>query len=107
MTRAWGSDAFEFAERDIQYRAFRDDHRPFDHILKFAYVTGPMVADQRLHCFGRDAVDHTIIPLAELLDEVADQQRDVISPLAERRNSDGEDIESVIQIGPKLLLFDH
>src|SRR5690242_4404847 len=65
-----------------------------------------MISNKCLHGFRRNAIDHPIIPLAKLLDEVADKQRDVISPLAERRNSDGKYIEPVIQIGSKFLFFD-
>src|SRR5579863_10221550 len=66
-----------------------------------------MIPGQRLHRLGRDAVDHPIIPLAKLLDEVADQQGNVFFPLAQRRDSDGKHIEPVIQIGSKFLLVGH
>ena len=65
-----------------------------------------MILDQRLRRFGRDTIDHPIIAVAKLLDEMADQQRNVFFALAQGRNADGEDIEAVIQIGSKCLLAD-
>ena len=57
-------------------------------MFQFAYVTGPVIAHQGLHSFGTDAIDHTIIPIAELLDKVAHQQGDVFFSLAQRWDFD-------------------
>jgi hypothetical protein len=65
-----------------------------------------MVVNQHLHSFGRDGVDHTIIPLAELLDEMTNQQGDIFSSFAQRRYSNWKHIEPVVQIGPEFLLID-
>ena len=49
--------------------------RSIDQLLKFSNITRPGIADQRLHGLRRDRVPHTLIPAAEFLYEVANEQR--------------------------------
>jgi hypothetical protein len=51
-----------------------------------------MIANQCLHRFGGNAIDHTIIPLAELLDEVTNQQGNIFFSLAQRWDADGKHV---------------
>jgi hypothetical protein len=53
---------FKFGERNIQHLTFCDDHRPLDHILQLPDIVGPVIPNERLHCFGRDGGDHAIVP---------------------------------------------
>ena len=66
-----------------------------------------MIADQCLHGFRWNGVDHTLIPAAEFLDEVADEQRNVFFSFPQRWHPDGEDIQPIIQIRPESLLLYH
>src|SRR5258708_28000458 len=66
-----------------------------------------MIPNQRLHSFRRDGVDYTVILLAELLNEMADQQRNIFFSLPQCRDSDREHIEPIVQIGSKLLFSHH
>src|SRR5271163_248736 len=63
--------------------------------------------DQRLHGFRGDGVDHALIPAAEFLDEVTHQQGNIVFSFAQRRHSDGEHIQPIVQIGSESLLLYH
>jgi hypothetical protein len=66
-----------------------------------------VIADQGLHRFRRDGVNHAVITPAEFLNEVTDQQGNIFLSLAQRWHPDGKDIQPIIQIGAKLLISDH
>ena len=54
------------------------------------------------HRLGRDAVDALAGALAACrCDEVLDEQRDVLRPLAQRRQRDRDDVEPVVQVLPE------
>src|SRR5579863_1488146 len=91
----------------MQHRTFGNNDRTLDHILQFSNISWPVIAHQCLHRFRRDAIDLTIVPLAELLNEVANQQRNIFSSLAQRRESNWKYVEPVVQIRPKVPLIDH
>ena len=42
---------------------------------------------------------------SEMVQKVLDQMRDVFAPMAQRRDVDGEDVQSEEQIGAKAILF--
>src|SRR6185503_3671303 len=42
----------------------------------------------------------------EALEEVVDQERDVLTAVAERRDVDRDDVQPVVQVFPELLLLD-
>ena len=58
----------------------RNNQRPFDHVLQFSDIAGPVVSDQGIHCFRRDCFDAPVHTAAELLDEIADEQSNVFTP---------------------------
>ncbi len=57
-----------------------------------------MVLLEKLHGLGRQAVDAAIELAVHAPQEVVHQQRDVVDPLAERRNADREDVQAVEQV---------
>ena len=54
----------------------------------------------------RHAFDLLAVRGGELLDKIVDQDRDVLAPLAERRQADGDDLEPVVQVAAERALFD-
>jgi hypothetical protein len=56
---------------------------------------------------GRNRFDQPIHALCGFIDVMPDKQGNVFAPLAQRRNAQGEDIQSVKQITPELAVFDH
>jgi len=68
-------------------------------------VARPVVAYERVHHMRGDRFDPAIHALREFVSEIADQQRDVLSPLTERRNMYREDVETIIKITSELVLI--
>ena len=62
-------------------------------------VSRPGVAHKQIQGLGRDLAD-TLPQLAvEPREEVLDQQRQVLAPLAQGRQLDGETVEPIVEIG--------
>src|SRR5262249_13823789 len=68
-----------------------------------AYVARPWIACQSAHSFGWYGIDRLAKLPAELLDEMAYEQGNVLWAFAQRRHSDGKHIEPVVQVGAELL----
>src|SRR5260370_23005795 len=54
-----------------------------------------------------DRLDAFVHATAELLGEVLNQKRNILGPLAQRRNTDGKNVQAIVEIGTKLLFIDH
>ena len=65
-------------------------------------LPGQGALDQPLHRLGGDAPEGAVVRPGELPDEAADQERDVVPPLPQRRQVDVEDVEPVVQVVPEL-----
>ena len=73
-----------------------DDHL-LDDVLELADVAGPVVAGQAREGLARERLGgHP--PLLEPLQDVVDQERDIIEPLAERGQLDRDHVEAIVQI---------
>src|SRR6185436_5967409 len=83
---------------DHERRSLGHDHGPLDHVPELANVAGPGVALERREAHLRDGLDALVERLRELVDEGPDEDRDVLDPLAQWWNLDGEDIEAVEEI---------
>jgi hypothetical protein len=53
---------------------------------------------QRRHRLGHDAPDVPADRARQLLEEVGNEQRDVLAPIAERRQVDRDDVEAIEQV---------
>ena len=62
----------QLAKRDVQYCTPREDHRAFNEILQFAYITRPVPAREGFHGFRGDGVYTLVHALRVLLSEVID-----------------------------------
>ena len=60
-----------------------------------------------LHGRSRNRFDLLLHAAAVLLREVANQQRNVLGTLAQRRNADRKDVQPIIQVAAKLAILDH
>ena len=79
--------------------AVRQRERPLDQVLELADVARPVVALEHLHRVDRDLAQRaTSICSAVLLQEEVDQERDVLAPLAQRRQVDRDDVEAVVEV---------
>src|SRR5437867_5420299 len=79
--------------------------RRLDHVLQLAHVAGPVVGHEEIDRLVAHSLDTGPPPHESLLiDEVAHQERDVLAPLAQRREMDVDDLQAVKEIlveGPR------
>src|SRR5581483_2496130 len=83
---------------DVDHRALGKDEEPLDEVLELADVPRPAIAQEGFHGLGRERLlrhPH----LARLrLREVADEEREVVASLAERREVHADDVQSIEEI---------
>src|SRR5262245_45628885 len=83
---------------DAEDAAAGEDDRPLNDVFEFAHVAGPGAALEQLHRAPVDPVDGAAEALAVLGGEVRGQKRNVFRALAQRRQSQREDVQSVIEV---------
>ena len=82
--------------------AGRQHHHRLDQVPELAHVARPGRVHQPLHGLGRDPAEGAVVLPGQLADEPADQERDVLPPLAQRREVDVEDVEPVVEVVAEL-----
>src|SRR5713226_6589087 len=80
----------------------RKDHRAFHQVLQLANVARPRIPLEGSHGFRRNAIDLLPHPAAKQLHEMRNKSRNVFPALSERRQQDGEDVQTIIQVTAKL-----
>src|SRR5260370_10118586 len=85
----------------LQYRPLGQNPRSLDNVLQYANVTGPGVRVHAVHAAGAKALDGFAEPAAKTVQEESDEETDVRHALTERRDLDGDDIETIQQIKSK------
>ena len=70
-------------------------------------LPGQWIPGQCRHRLDGNGLDTLVHPPRELLREVADERRDVVLALAQRRIHDRKHVEAVIQIAAKLFVRHH
>ena len=81
-------------------RCLGGDDQPLDDVAELADVPRPGVVAEDAHRRAGDALDLAVVPQRGLFDEVLDELRDVVAPLAERGHAEADDAEPIIQVGP-------
>src|SRR5438445_4459933 len=79
---------------------------PLQHVLELADISGPVVSLEDDHGLRSDAARLLAEVLAELLQEVRDEEGDVLATLPERGQLDGDDVEPVVQVLPEDTILD-
>ncbi len=97
--RAVGGGVQYFVE--VQRGSSREDERPLDHVLELADVSRPRVRHQRLHRALRHSLDAPSELGLAAVDVGPNEERDVLSPISQRRHLDGEDAEAEVEIAPE------
>src|SRR6266403_5597336 len=80
----------------------RKDYRAFHQILQLANVARPRIPLEGSHGFRRNAVDLLSHAAAKHLHEMRDKSRNVFPAFSERRQQDGKDVETIVQVTAKL-----
>src|SRR5688572_19787581 len=99
---AWLRTLPQLREWQLKLHAAREDHRALDKIFQLAHVAGPVVFRQSGHRFGRNRIDRLLHASRIFLREVAHQHRNILAPLAQRRNRHRKDVEPIIEIRAEL-----
>src|SRR5690606_8068825 len=79
--------------RRVDPAAGGEDEEPLDGIAQFADVAVPIHAAERLDGVGLEAAPRETLLLDGAIDEMLDEHRDVLTPLAQRRDDDRYDVE--------------
>jgi hypothetical protein len=85
------------------HRAAAEQHDAFDGVFQLPNVAGPVVREQHIQRTRRK-LDLSTRALACSVQERRHQQRDVVPPFPECRQSNDDHAEAIVQIGPELLL---
>ena len=91
----------------MQYVASGKQNRTFYHVFQLAHVARPLHAAQRTQRLGGNAVDIAPHPASNFKGESFHQQRDIFRALAQWRQMDREDVQSIVEIVTKFAIGDH
>ena len=87
---------------DVHGPRAAEHHDALDGVLELADVAGPLVVDERAQRLGRH-LDGAAVLHVELAQEVIDEHRDLLPTLAERRDADLDDVETVVEVLAELM----
>ena len=91
---------------DREFVGVAHDHRPLNHVLQLAHIARPRIRPQVIERPLVDAPDRLARLPRVAIDEVLDQQRDVVGPLAKRRHRDGKHVQPVEEIAAERARLD-
>src|SRR5205823_12500574 len=72
--------------------------RSLDDVFQFTHVSGPRISQELFHRAGSDLPRSLLRFTRVLIDKMAGQKRNVLPSLSQRRKSDLQDIQLVIEI---------
>src|ERR1700745_1353504 len=85
----------------------RKDYRAFHQVLQLADVARPRIPLEGSHGFRRNAVDLLPHAAGKQLHKMVDKRGNVFPAFSECRQRDGKDVQTIVQITPKLTASDH
>src|SRR5438128_8192514 len=87
--------------------AVAEDHRVLDDVVELAHVSLPRLRHEELQGRVVDAAVRALHLTVVTAYEVLDQRRDVLAPIAQRRQRNVDDVQAVVEVLSKLALVDH
>jgi hypothetical protein len=106
--------AFRFQDRGViallqarrQMMGFDDaicteNDGPFDTVFQFPDIPRPMIIHEQVRCRSGDAREFSVQFPGVFLNEMIGEEDNVRLALPQRRNDDGENVQSVIEIFPE------
>ena len=106
MADDMGRDEISSLSVELQDRTGAQDHGPFNDAFELPDVAGPRVFLKGLHRLLLDRRDLFAQFPGISRYEGLGQQRDVLLPLPQRGDRDGEDVEPIVKVLPKPALAD-
>ena len=98
---------FKIGDIHAQDRTRRYDYGALDHILKFSYVSRPMIPAQGIHCRRGNRFDYPVHAAGKLLREMPHQERNIPLAFPQGRDVHGKNIQAKKEIGSEFLLTHH
>jgi len=83
---------------DADFPLTAEHESPFDHILQFAHIAGPVVGHQERKRLRGDARNLLVLQIVEAADELPGQQGNILYAAAQRRQFNADDIDAVIEV---------
>src|SRR5262249_28757999 len=93
----------EVRDRDLWAR--RQDHGAFERVLELTHIAWPGILLQHLQCCWRDREPRAVDLTAIVGQKMLHQRRNVLAPVPQWRQGEGDHIEPVVQVlaeGPLL-----
>src|SRR6185437_1757070 len=90
-----------------KHSVLRSDHGPFNQVLEFAHIAGPIVCRECIHCCFWYLLNPLPHAPGEYLYEVQDQLRYVIPALPQGRYEDRKYVQPIVEIAAEFVACDH
>jgi hypothetical protein len=74
------------------------DHRALDDIAQLSNVSGPPMSSEGIQAVLANTLNSFLVFPVEFLDEVLDEQRQIFEPVAQRRQLNGVNVETVVEV---------
>ncbi len=81
-----------------EHQRVAPDHRALDDIAQLSNVSGPRVSSEGIQAVLANTLNSLLMFPVEFLDEVLDEQRQIFEPVAQRRQFDGVNVETVVEV---------
>src|SRR5262249_51673736 len=93
----------QFGKRNIEDAAAREDDSALDEVLQFPDVARPGISGQGCHRLSWNPFNPFLHLLCKSVGEEMHQQRNIFGTLTQRRQSNRENVESIVKVAAKLL----
>jgi len=87
---------------DLDQRTRSDDGRTLEDVLELAHVPGPVITQEAVHRLPRHSAQRLSVESRHVAHDVVCDERDVGHALAQGRQSQRKDVQTLIQIHPEL-----
>ena len=82
-----------------RHARFRSEHdHPFDQVLQLTHVAGPVVVQELVRQLRADRRHRLVVLHGVLPQEVLGEDRNLLPPLAQRRQADRDDVQAEVQV---------
>src|SRR5205809_3162564 len=92
--------------REVDRRCLAEHHRPLEGVLELADVAGPVVGEQRALRVFRERLRLLVALLGDAAQELLPQDLDIVAPVAQWREMNGDHVQPVVQVGAETAALD-
>ena len=92
---------------DVNVITALDDESVFDDVFQLPDVPRPVIAFKSLQSFEVQSPDASVMKTIEFLNHESGKVLNIVAPITQRRQGDGHDVESIIEVRAKLTFLHH